>query len=104
MASFDVEQKSTVISSPQVKMVHITAKNVGSCNGDMILGYKKNISDSINRAENSVRVIKCEIHTFNVSDGVCTFECRCVGTCTLYLINRGLDESRDSKVCNIAVS
>ncbi len=103
MASFNVEQKSTVISSSQVTMVHITAKNVGSCHGDIILGYKKNITNAMERVENSVRVIKCEIHTFNMSDGVCTFEYRCEGTCTLYLINRGLDE-RDSKVCNIAVS
>ena len=104
VAKVEVEQISSTTESHRAAVVHIYKQNVQACNSELILGYKKNVTNSVEIAENSVRVIKCDILAVNSAEGMCTFVCRCEGTCTLYLINKGLLGSSHSKICEVGVS
>ena len=104
VAKVEVEQISSTTQSHRAALVQIYTLNVQACDSELILGYKKNVTNSMVIAENSVRVIKCDVLAVNSADGLCTFVCRCEGTCILYLINKGLLGIRHSKICEVGVS
>ncbi len=96
----EVKQLSLFTVKDPYVVVQIKQMNMESCTNDMIVGYKKNVTDEFELAENSVRVNKCRLLEDDSAGGLCSFACRCEDTCTLYLINRN---SHGTKLCDISV-
>ncbi len=98
------KQLSTDSANPQYAVVHIKQMNMESCTNEIIVGYKRNVTNELEEAENSVQVTKCKQLGNDSADGLCRFACRCKETCTLYVIKKGLDGSSHSKLCDVALS